>query len=59
MQVYEGDFQNFEEEELHPEIEVNLDRMNDASNRLGIRYSKGMAAYTVLNGLYGHGVHWS
>ena len=33
MKVHEGDYENFDEEELHPEIEINLDRMNEASNR--------------------------
>ena len=35
MKVHKGDYENFDEEELHPEIEINLDRMNDASNRNG------------------------
>ena len=35
MKVHTGDYENFDEEELHPEIEINLDRMNDASNRKG------------------------
>ena len=35
MKVHKGDYENFDEEELHPEIEINLDRMNDASNRKG------------------------
>ena len=35
MKVHKGDFENFDEEELHPEIEINLDRMNEASNRKG------------------------
>ena len=36
MKVHKGDFENFDEEELHPEIEINLDRMNEASNRKGL-----------------------
>ena len=35
MKVHKGDYENFDKEELHPEIEINLDRMNDASNRKG------------------------
>ena len=35
MKVHKGDYENFDEEELHHEIEINLDRMNDASNRKG------------------------
>jgi len=34
MKVHEGDYENFDEEELHPEIEINLDRMNEASNSI-------------------------
>jgi len=34
MKVHTGDYENFDEEELHPEIEINLDRMNDASNSI-------------------------
>ena len=40
MKVHKGDYENFDEEELHPEIEINLDRMNDASNRNGDDFSK-------------------
>ena len=35
MKVHKGDYENFDEEELHPDIEINLERMNDASNRKG------------------------